>query len=332
MTTRVNKSVVVDVPLSTAYDQWTQFEEFPRFMTGVEQVNQLSDDRLEWVAEIAGARRQWIAKILEQVPDRKVAWAAVEGATNAGEVTFDAISPTQTEVHLALEYEPEGALENVGDRLSVVEKQAESDLDRFKQYIESEGHATGAWRGSINEGATARAPGIEDAASSWRDSGKVGDRGWEPSASEAGDLATGGLPGTARAERAHELADVGRRGAPAGGGFVEGGLPGTARAEMAHELANGGRHAAPAGGGFVEGGLPGTARAEMAHELGVVGEEPPAPVADDFGEDRLTGTTTVGMPPETGDRGLNPTDAASGFGDPDLEEEPGVVRRDKDLS
>ena len=92
ITTKVEKSVLVTVPVSTAYNQWTQFEDFPQFMDGVESVKQLSDDRLEWNAEIAGVRRQWQAKILEQVPDQRVAWAATEGATNAGTVTFEAIS------------------------------------------------------------------------------------------------------------------------------------------------------------------------------------------------------------------------------------------------
>ena len=191
MTTKVEKSVVVDVPLTAAYNQWTQFEEFPRFMNAVEQVVQLSDDRLQWTAEIAGVRRQWVAKILEQVPERKVAWAAVEGATNAGAVTFDEIGPTQTEVHLVLEYEPEGFLENVGDKLHIVESQAEGDLERFKEFIESNQVATGAWRGSINEGATTTTPGVEDAASSYGDSGKVDD----PAEREAsfGRNDTGGL-------------------------------------------------------------------------------------------------------------------------------------------
>jgi uncharacterized membrane protein len=180
MTTKVEKSVRVNLPLSTVYNQWTQFEEFPRFMAGVEQVTQLADNRLEWVAEIAGVRRQWIAKILEQVPDQKVAWAAVEGATNAGEVSFEEVGPAQTEVRLALAFEPEGFMESVGDRLGIVEKQAEGDLERFKNFVESHRRATGEWRGSINEGATVRTPGVEDAASSWGDSGKVGDTGWEP--------------------------------------------------------------------------------------------------------------------------------------------------------
>ena len=175
MTTKVEKTVVVNVPLSTVYNQWTQFEEFPQFMGGVEKVTQLGDDRLEWVAEMGGVRRQWIAKVLEQVPDRKVAWAAVEGATNAGAVTFAEVGPTQTEVHLTMEFEPEGFLETVADMLHIIGTQAEDDLDNFKRFIESEGYESGAWRGSINQGATVRTPGVEDAASSFGDSGKVGD-------------------------------------------------------------------------------------------------------------------------------------------------------------
>lgn len=174
MTTKVEKSILVNVPLSVAYNQWTQFEEFPQFMGGVKKVTQLTDDRLEWVVEIGGVKRQWEARILEQVPDRKVAWAATEGATNAGSVTFSDVGGGQTSVHLSLEYEPEGLVEKVGDKLNVVENQAERDLDRFKAFIESEGYATGAWRGSVNEGAAVGTPGVEDAASSQGDSGKAG--------------------------------------------------------------------------------------------------------------------------------------------------------------
>ena len=202
----VEESIDVEVPVRAAYNQWTQFEDFPRFMDGVESVTQLADDRLEWVAEIAGVRRQWIAKILEQVPDQKVAWAAVEGATNAGEVTFTEAGTGQAEVHLTLEYEPEGFVEGVGDRLGIVERQAEGDLERFKEFVEAHPRAAGAWRGSISEGIL------------------------EP----------------------------------------------------------------------------------------LEGEEatPSSPI----------GTIEVGSPPTPKDRGLNATDAASGFGDPALEEAPGVVR------
>lgn len=174
MSTKVEKRILVNVPASTAYNQWTQFEEFPHFMGGVKSVTQLSDDRLEWVAEIAGVRRKWEAKILEQVPDRKVAWAATEGATNAGTVTFEDVGGGQTSVQLSLEYEPEGIVETLGDKLNVVDRQVEADLKRFKDFIEDEGYASGAWRGTVNEGASAGTPGVEAAAASRGDSGKAG--------------------------------------------------------------------------------------------------------------------------------------------------------------
>ena len=174
MATKVEKSILVNVPLSVAYNQWTQFEEFPHFMKGVKSVTQLDDQNLKWVVEIAGVRRQWNARIVEQVPDKKVSWAATEGATNAGSVTFEDVGGGQTQVHLSLEYEPEGFVEKVGDKLHVVENRAERDLDRFKEFIESEGYATGAWRGSVSDGTGVGEPGIEDAAASRGDSGKAG--------------------------------------------------------------------------------------------------------------------------------------------------------------
>jgi hypothetical protein len=174
MTTQVTKTVLVNVPVSRAYNQWTQFEDFPRFMSGVQSVTQLDDDRLDWVAEIAGVRRQWQARILEQVPDQKVAWAATEGATNAGAVTFEDIGGGQTSVTLVLEYEPEGLVEKAGDALNIVERQAKGDLDRFKEFIESEEYATGAWRGSVTTGGRVGTPGVESAAESRGDSGKAG--------------------------------------------------------------------------------------------------------------------------------------------------------------
>lgn len=174
MTTKVEKSIVVGVPVGTAYNQWTQFGDFPRFMNGITSVTAVGDDRLEWVAEIAGIRRQWEARILEQVPDRKVAWAATSGATNAGAVTFAPAGAGTTLVSLTLEYEPEGLVEKVGDRLNVVQTQAEGDLERFKAFIEDAGYATGAWRGTVNPGAGMGVPGVEHAALSEGDAGKAG--------------------------------------------------------------------------------------------------------------------------------------------------------------
>ena len=169
MSTRVQKSTTVNVPVRRAYDQWTQFEEFPQFMKGVESVTQVEDDRLDWVAEIGGVRRQWEARILEQVPDRKVAWAATRGTTNAGAVTFEELDAGQTSVTLVLDYEPEGLVEKAGDALEVVQRQAQADLERFKAFIESDGDATGGWRGSVGT------PGAAGAATA------------APSAAPAGD-------------------------------------------------------------------------------------------------------------------------------------------------
>ena len=172
MTTKVEKSVTVEVPISTAYNQWTQFEEFPQFMGGVQKVEQLDDQRLHWVAEIAGVRREWYAHILEQRVDEKVAWAATEGATNAGAVYFIAAGPTQTNVTLELEYEPEGLVEKAGDALNLIERQAQSDLERFKTFIESRSVESGAWRGEVGAPAVGT-PGVEMTTSEG-DSGKAG--------------------------------------------------------------------------------------------------------------------------------------------------------------
>ncbi|TAP41855.1 SRPBCC family protein [Arthrobacter sp. S39] len=161
MSTKVEKRIVVDVPVSTAYNQWTQFEDFPHFMGGVESVTQLSDDRLKWVARIAGVHRHWEARIVEQVPDQRVAWASTEGATNSGTVDFSDAGGNKTELALTLEYQPEGMVEKVGDLLHVVARQAEHDLKKFKEFIEHEGHATGAWRKSV-PGTAAGAPAAEE--------------------------------------------------------------------------------------------------------------------------------------------------------------------------
>jgi hemerythrin superfamily protein/ribosome-associated toxin RatA of RatAB toxin-antitoxin module len=172
--TKVEKSVEVAVPVSTAYNQWTQFEEFPQFMSGVQQVEQLDDRTLRWVAEIAGVRRQWVATVLEQVPDQKVAWAATEGATNAGAVTFQSLGTDRTQVTLTLDYEPEGLVEKAADALNIVERQATGDLERFKSFIEARGTETGSWRGEVTDEPDVGTPDVEDAAASRGDSGKAG--------------------------------------------------------------------------------------------------------------------------------------------------------------
>ncbi len=143
------KSIVVNAPLREVYNQWTQFEEFPRFMEGVTEVRQLDDKRLHWRAKVGGREKEWDAEIVDQVPDRRIAWKALRGAENAGAVLFEAV-PNGTRVTLKLTYDPEGAGEKVGDALGFVSRRVEDDLDRFKKFIEERQRATGGWRGEIH--------------------------------------------------------------------------------------------------------------------------------------------------------------------------------------
>lgn len=150
----VEYSVDVKVPVRTVYNQWTQFEEYPRFMDGVTEVRQLDDKRLHWRAEIAGKDEEWDATITEQTPDQRVAWTSTSGAKNSGVVTFHYIDPNTTKVMLQLDYEPEGVVEKVGSALGVPQKRVEGDLKRFKDFIEARGHETGAWRGEVERDQT----------------------------------------------------------------------------------------------------------------------------------------------------------------------------------
>jgi uncharacterized membrane protein len=145
----IEESIEVRVPVSTAYNQWTQFEEFPRFMEGVEQVRQLNDTRLYWIAEVGGRRRQWEAKITEQHPDQRIAWRSVEGATHGGVVTFHRVDDSRTRVMLQMEFSPEDFVEAVGGALGFIRRRVEGDLQRFKEFVESRGRETGAWRGEV---------------------------------------------------------------------------------------------------------------------------------------------------------------------------------------
>ena len=150
----VTKSIDVHVPVRTAYNQWTQFESFPHFMEGVQEVQQLGDKNLHWRANIAGKEEEWDAVITEQQPDMRVAWRSTSGARNAGVVTFHRLGENQTRVTLQLDYDPEGVVENVGDALGFVSRRVEGDLKRFKEFIESQGQETGAWRGEIKQDTT----------------------------------------------------------------------------------------------------------------------------------------------------------------------------------
>ncbi len=150
----VEKAIDVNVPVRTAYNQWTQFEEFPRFMEGVQEVRQLDDTHLHWRAEVGGKEKEWDAVITEQLPDERVAWRSTSGAENAGVVTFHRLGPDQTRIMLQVEYDPEGLVENTGDAMGFVSRRVEGDLKRFKEFIENRGRETGAWRGTVQQSHT----------------------------------------------------------------------------------------------------------------------------------------------------------------------------------
>jgi len=147
----IEQSIDVHVPVHTAYNQWTQFEEFPHFMEGVEEIRQLDDKRLHWRANVGGKEKEWDAVITEQIPDQRIAWKNTTAAKNAGVVTFHHISDKTTRVMLQLEYDPEGIIENVGDTIGVVSSRVRGDLERFKEFIEERGSETGAWRGKVEQ-------------------------------------------------------------------------------------------------------------------------------------------------------------------------------------
>ena len=145
----IEESIEVAVPVRTAYNQWTQFEEFPRFMEGVEEVRQLTDTRLHWKTKIAGVEREFEAEITEQHPDHRIAWHSVAGSGHAGVVTFHRLTEDTSRIMLQLDSEPEGAVEKVGDALGILKRRVKGDLERFKEMIESRGAETGAWRGDV---------------------------------------------------------------------------------------------------------------------------------------------------------------------------------------
>ena len=150
----IEKSIDVNVPVRMAYNQWTQFEEFPRFMEGIEEVQQLDDKHLHWRAEVSGKSKEWDSEIIEQIPDQRIMWRSTSGAKNAGTVSFIPVAPHTTRVKVEMVYDPVGLLENVGDMLGIDDRRVEGDLERFKEYIESRGTEAGAWRGTINSRST----------------------------------------------------------------------------------------------------------------------------------------------------------------------------------
>ena len=153
---KIQDSIDVQVPVRQAYNQWTQFEEFPKFMEGVQSVRQLDDTHVQWVAEIRGASREWTTEIVEQQPDEKVEWKTIDGEVkNDGVVTFEQVADGQTRINVEMDVAGESTAENVaGDLLGVVKKQVRGDLERFKQLVEARDDETGAWRGTVQDGKT----------------------------------------------------------------------------------------------------------------------------------------------------------------------------------
>ncbi|MFC4531944.1 SRPBCC family protein [Sphaerisporangium dianthi] len=145
----IEHSVDVAVPVRTAYNQWTQFESFPEFMEGVESVKQIDDTRLAWNVQVAGVHREFEAEITEQHPDERVAWRSLEEPRQGGVVTFQPLDADSTRVMLQMEFDPEGIVETVGDKLQLVRMRVHGDLERFKRFIESRGRETGGWRGEV---------------------------------------------------------------------------------------------------------------------------------------------------------------------------------------
>lgn len=146
----IEQSIDVEVPLTTAYDQWTQFETFPRFMSGVEQITQVTDTLTRWKTKIGGVEREFDAEIVEQHPDERVAWRSVDGKTHAGVVTFHRISDTTTRVMVQIDWETESLAEKAGAAVGLDDAQVKKDLSRFKEFIEERGVETGAWRGDVS--------------------------------------------------------------------------------------------------------------------------------------------------------------------------------------
>jgi uncharacterized membrane protein len=146
----MTESVEVAVPVRTVYDQWTQFEDFPQFMAGVEEIQQVSDDMTHWRVKVGGKTREFDARITEQIPDERIAWTSTNGPRQAGVVTFHRLDAGHTRVTAQIDVEPEGLAENIGEKTGVMSHRVKDDLRRFRDYIESRGNATGSWRGEVH--------------------------------------------------------------------------------------------------------------------------------------------------------------------------------------
>jgi uncharacterized membrane protein len=165
---RIEKTIEVDAPIGAVYGQWTQFERFPEFMEGVTRVTQLDDRTLSWEAEVGGREKAWTARITDQTPNERIAWMATEGAQNGGAVNFRMLSPDRTEVRLVIDADPDGVVEEVGDRLGFLDRRVGGDLERFREYIEARRSPTGAWQGEIHGDRVSPGTEVDPAAPSTR--------------------------------------------------------------------------------------------------------------------------------------------------------------------
>jgi uncharacterized membrane protein len=147
----IEQSIEVDAPVRTVYDQWTQFEEFPRFMEGIDEVTQLDATHLHWKASVGGKTNEWDAEITEQLPDKRVAWKSTSGTANAGVVTFHRLDEQRTKVMVQLDWEPDGVVETLGSAVGSDSRRVQGDLERFKELVESRGAESGAWRGEVKQ-------------------------------------------------------------------------------------------------------------------------------------------------------------------------------------
>jgi len=151
---KVEESIELEVPVQTAYNQWTQFEEFPQFMEAVDEVRQLDDRHLHWRVTVAGKTEEFDAEVTEQVPDTRIAWKSTSGRENAGAVDFHPLADDRCQIMVSMDAEPDGAIEKVADAAGVGRRQVRADLERFKELIEKRGGETGAWRGSVDRDAS----------------------------------------------------------------------------------------------------------------------------------------------------------------------------------
>ncbi|MET8562662.1 SRPBCC family protein [Streptomyces flaveolus] len=150
---KVREAVEVDVPLHTAYNQWTQFEDFPNFMEGVEEVRQLDDRHNHWTTKIGGVRREFDTEIVDQLPDERITWRTTSGDTSQkGTVRFERLDDMHTKVELVMDVEPSGAVEKAADLIGTIDRRVKGDMKRFKHYIEEQGGESGSWRGRIRPG------------------------------------------------------------------------------------------------------------------------------------------------------------------------------------